>query len=1137
MNLRVLLFVKGLLLFAVVAFCQKKEGLEIPNYTAHSPNVTSLGQYGEYPVEKSTGVPAISIPLYTVKGTKLEVPITVSYHAGGIKVDQDASFIGLGWVLNAGGNVTRIIKDKPDDQAYGFKTIGQSLPDYNSIEDIQAAGFIGNSAELQVLFSQDKEPDLFVLSANGLSDEFCLDNTGAFISTGQEVHNYNVDLTNKVITVRDKLGNIYRFGKALDGTHAFETTQINYSTLDPSSGGSSFPGHPSYPSSYHLTEIISADLSDTIIFKYKIGYFSDKKVVGATRYLINSSATSPTVDGLGRSFDGRSMTSMTSTITNVQIPDKIIFKNGSLEFSTADDRQDMVGGTSEPSRTRITGFTVYDAKRNVIQRISLQNASYFSRTGVGREMDNLPVGDHRRKSLKLDAAQFFDRNNVFVNEYRFEYDSTPLPPRNTSSQDLWGYYNGKNNESLIPTSFFQSSRTGEPVFIGESRATDFNFMKAAVLKKIIFPTGGYSVYNFEPNYYLKREQREGNRVERTKTVSCYAINRLSTCDPEFLQGIPANNTIEFQITEDISEGSADLYVMFTDYKVTPNALSMTYKITNLSNGQSFTYEHPPGEKSQRKVVEQAISIHKGDIFRLEAKTNGVTGSDLSICNSPYIESRFSYSYWEAGAPIEEITPQQAGGLRVKTISSFDINNNLITKKAYEYGDTRYVVGVGNLITDPGKNFYNYPLLYAENATQDLKNLIWFTSDSQVELGLNRGCPVDYDRVVEKIISNDDNTPNGKTEYIFSGTTGENEPKSGTKYPYNPIVYPSWRKSNLIKEVRYMLDNGNYVPVKSVEYEYNELPVKKVKILKMTEYEPNDYHAFMQPSGSWTYFTNNAERFSYYNYYVSCGKTLIHKEVSKDYVNGTDSLVVEKVIEYNKYHDVSKEKILNSRTDSLFRVFKYIGDLNYTDLINRNMLSLPVQQESWVNGKVRNGSILTYNDFGAISARFNFASKSTVDPVTYNANTIIPAYYEKKESLSYDAIKKNIQEVRLENASNILYLWSYSGQYPIAEIKNADYTEVQAVLGASAITEFASKVPTAVEVNAFLAPLRTDIRLKSAVITTYTYDLLVGMTAMTDNRGATSYFEYDGFGRLKLIKDKDGKILKQYDYQYQKPITQ
>jgi YD repeat-containing protein len=64
----------------------------------------------------------------------------------------------------------------------------------------------------------------------------------------------------------------------------------------------------------------------------------------------------------------------------------------------------------------------------------------------------------------------------------------------------------------------------------------------------------------------------------------------------------------------------------------------------------------------------------------------------------------------------------------------------------------------------------------------------------------------------------------------------------------------------------------------------------------------------------------------------------------------------------------------------------------------------------------------------------------------------------------------------------------------------------------------------------------DIRVfpSDALMTTYTYSPLLGVTSQTDPSGKTVSYQYDGLGRLQTILDQDNNVLKQYDYQYQAP---
>lgn len=77
-----------------------------------SPHVRNFLKYGETPVSNYTGVPSIQIPIHTIQLKDITLPITLSYNASGIKVEEEASRVGLGWVLKAGGMISVTVMGK-----------------------------------------------------------------------------------------------------------------------------------------------------------------------------------------------------------------------------------------------------------------------------------------------------------------------------------------------------------------------------------------------------------------------------------------------------------------------------------------------------------------------------------------------------------------------------------------------------------------------------------------------------------------------------------------------------------------------------------------------------------------------------------------------------------------------------------------------------------------------------------------------------------------------------------------------------------------------------------------------------------------------------------------------------------------
>ncbi len=89
------------------AFCQvPNRDLEVMDVS--TPNQWSFYKYIEHPVNLFNGAQDVNIELYTLKDGPISIPLTLRYNTSGIKVKEEASWVGLGWNLNVGGYRTEV---------------------------------------------------------------------------------------------------------------------------------------------------------------------------------------------------------------------------------------------------------------------------------------------------------------------------------------------------------------------------------------------------------------------------------------------------------------------------------------------------------------------------------------------------------------------------------------------------------------------------------------------------------------------------------------------------------------------------------------------------------------------------------------------------------------------------------------------------------------------------------------------------------------------------------------------------------------------------------------------------------------------------------------------------------------------
>jgi hypothetical protein len=156
---------------------------ELPQVIPQSPRAAEFNKYGEIPVGHTTGIPDISIPLYTLTQGDIQVPIVLRYHYNGFKPeDGNLSNVALGWTLQAGGNVNRSVKGKADD--FTKKAPGTAVAHTAKNEDIlthfRYLDSIGKGY-------YDSKYDAFTYNINGRSGNFVLEDQG---NASYQAHNF-----------------------------------------------------------------------------------------------------------------------------------------------------------------------------------------------------------------------------------------------------------------------------------------------------------------------------------------------------------------------------------------------------------------------------------------------------------------------------------------------------------------------------------------------------------------------------------------------------------------------------------------------------------------------------------------------------------------------------------------------------------------------------------------------------------------------------------------------------------------------------------------------------------------------------------------------------------------------------------
>lgn len=482
--------------------------------TVPAPTAASLGAYGDIPVSLYTGRVDVEVPLHTLQGRTLALPISLSYHGGGVRVAEAAGAAGLGWTLNAGGAVTRVIRGLPDDMKDGylatrsfldagwpqFMECCEPLPKEAEYYLDGVVGRAGVSPHRPVPTPDhtyfDPLPDVFMFNFNGHTGKFILDPGGI-----RTIPHQNLRITYTTSGSNEFTGNIAIWTIVTDDGTAYE-----FSAREESGATSHYA-----TTAWYLTEIRSGDQGEAITLEYTqpVGYNDpiahDEYVLGAPiqwnkrpNEYYDSQPGPPAVSSM---TDGNRYEVYLSRITS---------PTGSVEFAMG-SRRDLAGFQ------RYASLVVKSADGVRTHRVSLGH-SYFNQ-GVTASGHSASASPRLMERLRLDEVKIYGADDAAVGPtYAFEYYGStpgspgdhPLPKATSTARDHWGYYNGNaaQSTSLIPDFVWETPHhpNGAIVYTaGPDRSPDASgaYMKAGSLSQIVYPTGGWTTFEYEPHTYSK----------------------------------------------------------------------------------------------------------------------------------------------------------------------------------------------------------------------------------------------------------------------------------------------------------------------------------------------------------------------------------------------------------------------------------------------------------------------------------------------------------------------------------------------------------------------------------------------------------------------------------------------------------
>jgi hypothetical protein len=986
---RLSLLTVGLFVYATASGQYTLPANPAGNYvTPPSPDVWQFSKYGEYPVSRETGVPNISIPIHTINAGELSVPISLSYHAAGNKVDDIASWVGLGWTLNAGGVVSRAVKGRPDESGSGLlDPTFRIYQDQQGVIDLTKID-IGNEETFMNLMRMkdgimDAEPDVFNFNYSGGSGKFFLDPSPDQTVIRRCISQPKSDMLIEASIANKEIKKIII--KSPDGTTFTFSDKTRFF-------GEGF----STVTSWYLTKIQSSNGAEEIDFFYKETQDELDQPLSETysvKFPYPAYNSNPQIDPVRHSIP-------TGRYQGIKVLDRIEFTTGKVVFNSVATREDSY-------KTRLVSIDIYDNnnRNSPVKSFTLDNDHYFVSEGAPLPANN--------KRLKLLGLQEHGTNNQTIPPYEFSYledGDYKLPPRLSKAQDYWGYYNGQHgNQSLVPLlnynySITTSNGTATSFPIGNAdRNPDAEKMKAGIISTIKYPTGGLTQFIFA-----------ANEISRT-----YVYTPPFNPEPDIRANIEPSTPVNFATYKEVR-------TTFSATKTGKGYVQFTLgSSSQFVHGSIFLTDNGGIVKSyanESASFNMPIDIIAGHTYVAYATALDHTSAHVTV------------SWSTPGEPQTVSENKTIGGLRIKNIMNYNANGTLLTQKFFKYtlpNNNNISSGKYNVEKLPSPEDYAVTTTYAYAIIEGDPGICIPAYDYDISsssypsngLGFPAGNALTYEYVIE---TEEENGPRTIYQYDVS------EKDAAIGFMGSFTLDRGWLRGQLLSESYQNLSRDD---VRKVTYTYDKIPFDNVRIkglkvgltIRLYVGEIGGPPICWNEQGSTDPRNARLNRMFLRTYDEPITwKRLASKTETQDGVSKTTTF------EYpasNIHTNIIATQTTDSKKNTERTLIRYAHEINNTDLRDKNMTGIPLESDVLVNGVVTSGSRLTYGTLSGLLAPIRFEQRYT------------NAHYKIESEIKVVNAKGKVEEfVGADGLTNSLK-WDYFNQYPIARVTNAKATQI------------------------------------------------------------------------------------------------